>query len=199
MLLLNNALGLKDGDKEENYMIDTILNLDCTMNDDVEPEVAFAKVLLQNKWMVATAESCTGGRIGALLTKHPGSSTFYKGSVIAYCNEVKQSVLGVQSDILENEGAVSAPVVEQMAKGVVRLLKSDLAIAVSGVAGPGGGSEEKPVGTVWIAVSDGEKTQSKCYYFGGDREQNMEKTVKEAIFFAKEFAENKKDCTFAPR
>lgn len=180
-------------------MIDTILNLDCTMNDDVEPEVAFAKVLLQNKWMVATAESCTGGRIGALLTKHSGSSSFYKGSVIAYCNEVKSSVLGVKQETLETEGAVCASVVEQMAKGVVRLLKSDLAIAVSGVAGPCGGSEEKPVGTVWIAVSDGEKTQSKCYYFGGDREQNMEKTVKEAIFFAKEFAENKKDCTFAPR
>ena len=74
---------------------------------DAVPEIALAEILKQNRWTISTAESCTGGRIGALLTKHPGSSVFYKGSVIAYCNEVKQSVLGVQSDILESQGAVS--------------------------------------------------------------------------------------------
>ena len=166
---------------------------------DVVPEIALAEILKQNRWTISTAESCTGGRIGALLTKHPGSSTFYKGSVIAYCNEVKQSVLGVQSDILENEGAVSAPVVEQMAQGVVRLLKTDLAIAVSGIAGPDGGTAEKPVGMVWMAVSDGQNTKSECCYFGRNREENMRKIAERAIFFTKEFAENKKDCTFAPR
>ena len=140
---------------------------------DAVPEIALAEILKQNRWTISTAESCTGGRIGALLTKHPGSSVFYKGSVIAYCNEVKQSVLGVQSDILESQGAVSAPVVEQMAQGVVRLLKTDLAIAVSGIAGPDGGTAEKPVGMVWMAVSDGQNTKSECCYFGTYREENM--------------------------
>jgi nicotinamide-nucleotide amidase len=161
------------------------------MNDDVEPEVAFAKVLLQNKWMVATAESCTGGRIGALLTKHSGSSSFYKGSVIAYCNEVKSSVLGVKQETLETEGAVCASVVEQMAKGVVRLLKSDLAIAVSGVAGPGGGSEEKPVGTVWIAVSGKEKCVAKKFLFNTTRENFIERTSNQAILMCLEVLASK--------
>lgn len=167
--------------------------------DNIAPEIALATILKRGGWTISTAESCTGGRIGAILTKHPGSSEFYKGSVVAYCNEVKKGVLGVKAETLDIEGAVSASVVEQMSKGILKLLNTDFAIAVSGIAGPDGGSKEKPVGMVWIAVADREEAKSRCYYFGSNREQNMEKTVLEAIFFAKEFVENKKDCTFAPR
>lgn len=173
---------------------------ECTLlRDDIFPEVALSDELQKRGWTISTAESCTGGRIGSILTRHAGSSCYYKGSVVAYCNEVKSNVLGVSREVLSTVGAVSAPVVEEMAEGVVKLLKTDIGVAVSGIAGPGGGSKEKPVGMVWLAVSDGKKTKSECCYFGAEREENMKKIVFEAIFLAKEFVENKKDCTFAPR
>jgi len=102
---------------------------------------------------MATAESCTGGAIAASITSVPGSSAIFKGSVVAYDNQIKQSMLGVSDEALQEHGAVSESVVRQMAAGARERLGVDYAVATSGVAGPGGGSIEKPVGTVWIALS----------------------------------------------
>ena len=119
----------------------------------------------------ATAESCTGGGVGSAITAVPGSSAVFAGGVISYSNDVKRNVLGVSADILQNVGAVSSETAAQMAEGVRRLLKTDLAVSLTGIAGPDGGSEEKPVGLVWfgLATKDGVRTE-KCI-FRGDRAQ----------------------------
>ena len=118
---------------------------------------------------VATAESCTGGLLAKLLTDVPGSSGWVLGGVVAYANEVKQQVLGVSPGTLQRHGAVSAETVREMAEGVRRLLGADLAVAISGVAGPGGGSAEKPVGTVYLDLYDGATHVVVSRHFGGDR------------------------------
>jgi nicotinamide-nucleotide amidase len=120
---------------------------------------------------VATAESCTGGNIARLITSIPGSSAYFLGSVIAYQNEVKASVLKVDKGVINRHGAVSQQVVELMVKGAMNTMKSDTAIATSGIAGPDGGTEEKPVGTTWISVAYNDKLYSKKYLFGGTRER----------------------------
>lgn len=130
---------------------------------------------------MASAESCTGGFIAHSITSVPGSSNWYKGSVIAYSNEVKEKVLKVCEADIETYGAVSQQVVEQMAEGVRKLLKTDYAVATSGIAGPDGGSEEKPVGTVWIAVAGHEKVVSKRYNFGNNRERNIIRSSQSAL------------------
>lgn len=130
---------------------------------------------------LATAESCTGGNIAHQLTLIPGSSTYFKGSVVSYANEVKEHVLGVSKNDIEIYGAVSRPVVEQMARGVQCLMNTDCAIAVSGIAGPGGGTPEKPVGTVWIAVACGDKLHSEMLVFGDNREYNIERSTHRAL------------------
>ena len=109
-------------------------------------------LLRERKFMLSTAESCTGGGVAAAITSCPGSSEIFKGAVVAYSNEVKSSLLGVSEDALRNFGAVSEETVREMVAGVSSLMKSDCAIATSGIAGPGGGTEDKPVGTVWVAV-----------------------------------------------
>lgn len=109
--------------------------------------------LLSRELTLSTAESCTGGLVAAAITSVPGSSAVFNGGIVAYSNDVKQNVLGVPEDILSRYGAVSEQTVRCMVEGVARLTKSDCAVAVSGIAGPGGGTKDKPVGTVWIAVS----------------------------------------------
>ncbi len=153
------------------------------------PEVALGNLLKEKKLTIATAESCTGGTIASLLARHAGSSEFFIGAVVAYCNEVKHNVLGVSSETLETKGAVSSETVDQMARGICKLLKTDIGIAVSGVAGPGGGSEEKPVGTVWIAVGTKDKTTTKKLSLTEWRDQNIQLSAIEAIFLAQEFVE----------
>lgn len=118
---------------------------------------------------VATAESCTGGLIGHLLTNVPGSSEYYRGGVVAYSNEVKQSLLGVGTETLNRFGAVSRETVLEMAKGAGDRLRADIGLSVSGIAGPGGGSLEKPVGTVWIGLNSLAQAQAWCFHFTGDR------------------------------
>ena len=129
----------------------------------------------------ATAESCTGGGVGSAITAVPGSSAVFAGGVISYSNEVKQNVLGVSADILQNVGAVSAETAAQMAAGARRLLKTDLAVSLTGIAGPDGGSDEKPVGLVWfgLATKDGVRTE-KCI-FRGDRAQVRAQAVTHAL------------------
>ena len=129
----------------------------------------------------ATAESCTGGGVGSAITAVSGSSAVFAGGVISYSNEVKRDVLGVPADILQNVGAVSPETAAQMAAGARRLLKTDLAVSLTGIAGPDGGSEEKPVGLVWfgLATKDGVRTE-KCI-FRGDRAQVRAQAVTHAL------------------
>ena len=129
----------------------------------------------------STAESCTGGGVGSAITAVPGSSAVFAGGVISYSNEVKQNVLGVSADILRNVGAVSAETAAQMAEGARRLLKTDLAVSLTGIAGPDGGSDEKPVGLVWfgLATKDGVRTEKAI--FRGDRAQVRAQAVTHAL------------------
>ena len=138
--------------------------------------------LLREKGVtVATAESCTGGEIAHLLTSVPGSSDYFKGSVVAYANEVKVNVLGVNPADIEREGVVSEPVVLQMAEGVRRVMGTDYAVATSGVAGPAGGTPEKPVGTVWIGVATPRGCFARKYVFSFTRERNIAKAAAKAL------------------
>ncbi|MBO4614259.1 MAG: CinA family nicotinamide mononucleotide deamidase-related protein [Bacteroidales bacterium] len=149
--------------------------------EDIKLEELVGKLLKEKHCMVATAESCTGGKVASLITSISGSSEYYKGSVVSYCNEVKADVLGVSRADLEKYGAVSSTVAEQMASGVRRLLKTDYAVATTGIAGPTGGSDEKPVGTVWIAVATPTRVVSRKYVFGKDRSINIERFAASAL------------------
>ena len=144
-------------------------------------EVLLGQLLRDRHQTIATAESCTGGRLAALLNKHPGSSAFYMGSVVAYDNAVKQQVLGVRPESLEKYGAVSEAVVREMAEGVRALMHTDYAIATSGIAGPDGGSAEKPVGTVWIAWATPNGTTAECFHLGKLREQVTDRACLRAL------------------
>jgi nicotinamide-nucleotide amidase len=150
--------------------------------DAESPGGSIGKMLTENGWTVSTAESCTGGAIARLFTENPGSSAYFKGSVVAYSNEIKTKILGVAEDTLTKHGAVSREVVEAMALSACKLMNTDFAIATSGIAGPGGGTTEKPVGTVWIAVAHGEQVISQLYNFGNDRERNIIRTGQTALF-----------------
>ena len=141
--------------------------------DDEKIEQVIANLLLDKKKTVSTAESCTGGNMAHMLTAMAGSSAYFKGAVVAYSNEVKANVLGVNPNDLEGFGAVSQQVVEQMATGACKVIGSDYAIATSGIAGPDGGTDEKPVGTVWIAVASAEKVISEKFVFSKERGRNI--------------------------
>lgn len=129
----------------------------------------------------ATAESCTGGGVGSAITAVPGSSAVFAGGVISYSNEVKHAVLGVSADDLVRVGAVSREVAEQMAVGARRLLKTDLAVSLTGIAGPDGGSAEKPVGLVWFGLASAEGVRSEKAIFRGDRARVREQAVVHAL------------------
>jgi len=134
------------------------------------------ELLLQQNKTIACAESCTGGHIAHLITSNAGSSDYYRGGINPYHNDLKIKVLGVKKDTLEKHGAVSEETVIEMAERVRELFGADIGISTSGVAGPGGGSKEKPVGTVWVALADGKNTQTKLYHFQFDRQGNIEMT-----------------------
>ena len=130
---------------------------------------------------LVTAESITGGGIGALLTSVPGASAVYKGGIISYCDEVKASALGVDPKLLRSVGAVSAPVAESMARGAREVLHADVAVSVTGLAGPDGDSYGNPVGTVFIGYSDGSRTLAREHRFSGTRQQIRESTLRAAL------------------
>ena len=137
-------------------------------------EEVVGQLLKEKGSSLSLAESCTGGNIAHLITGVSGSSNYFKGSVVAYSNDIKQQVLNVDPKSIQQNGAVSKQVVEQMATGVRNSFKSDYAIATSGVAGPSGGTKQKPVGTVWIAVAYNEGVVSKKFNFGNNRERNIQ-------------------------
>jgi nicotinamide-nucleotide amidase len=143
--------------------------------DEESLEMVIGKLLKAKKNTVCTAESCTGGEIAHLITSVPGSSAYYKGSVVAYSNTVKIQLLGIQEDIIEKHGAVSQEVVQEMAISARRILNTDYAVATSGIAGPDGGTSAKPVGTVWIAVASEKGIITEKPTFGNDRITNIKR------------------------
>lgn len=144
-------------------------------------ETCIGRMLAEAGKTVSAAESCTGGLISSLFTSIPGSSEYYLGSVTSYANSVKSRVLGVDPEIIKEHGAVSEECVKAMAEGVRRITGSDYSVATSGIAGPGGGSEEKPVGLVWIAVSSQMGTEAYKMVFKGDRKRNIDRFAANAL------------------
>jgi nicotinamide-nucleotide amidase len=148
---------------------------------DEAMEVVVGNLLKAKNQTVATAESCTGGFIGHLLSKHAGSSQFYTGGIISYDNRIKTEFLDVSTEILHTVGAVSKEAVEQMAISVRKKMNTDYAVSVSGIMGPSGQTDEKPLGMVWIGVANKEKVHSKVLYLRFDRARNIEVTATQAI------------------
>ena len=159
----------------------TLVNDFFVTDKDEELEEVIGKILKERNKTMATAESCTGGYIAHLITSVTGSSAYYKGSVVSYANEAKENILGVQPETLMSNGAVSEETVIQMTKGVLEKLKVDYAIATSGIMGPDGGSDEKPVGTVWIAVGNRNKVETRKFLFRFNRERNIIQTSLTAL------------------
>jgi nicotinamide-nucleotide amidase len=148
--------------------------------DDTLQE-CIGRMLAASGKTVSAAESCTGGTIAALFTSVAGSSEYFLGSVTSYANSVKTGVLGVPEETIAEHGAVSSECVAAMAEGVRRITGSDFSVATSGIAGPGGGSEDKPVGTVWIGVSSSNGTKTYKMVFKGDRKRNIERFAANAL------------------
>lgn len=157
------------------------------IDEDMTLQQAVATYLKENKQTVGTAESCTGGYIAHLLSRDPGSSSNFKGSIVSYDNQVKMDVLGVSKEVLDTQGAVSEETVRQMAAGGLKQLNSDYVIATSGILGPDGGSEKKPVGLVWIAVGNKEKIIAERFQWRFDRSRNMEMTTITALNMLRKF------------
>lgn len=155
---------------------------DYLIADTDEPlEMIVGNLLKARGATIATAESCTGGKLAALLNKHAGSSAFYWGSVISYDNSVKEHLLGVPQEMIHAHGVVSEEVVRVMAESVRKQIGTDYAIATSGIAGPTGGSKEKPVGTVWMAWATPEGTTAECFHLGKLREQITDRACTKAL------------------
>lgn len=161
--------------------------------DDILLEEAIGQLLKEKRFTLSTAESCTGGNIARLITSVSGSSEYYKGSIIAYSNEMKISGLGINKELIEVQGAVSREVVEAMAIGAIDKMGTNVSIATSGIAGPDGGSKDKPVGLVWIAVAWQKQVYSKEYRFGGHRELIVEQSSIMAIGLLRKLLEGQLD------
>ncbi|MGC9374259.1 MAG: competence/damage-inducible protein A [Bacteroidales bacterium] len=167
-------------DNKVNALKNIIPDYICGYDDD-KLEENLGKLLKEKKATVSVAESCTGGNIGRLITSIPGSSDYFKGGVIAYSNEIKENILNVNKRNIDNYGAVSKQVVEEMAKGILELYNTDFSIATSGIAGPTGGSDEKPVGVIWIAVASKHKVITQKFVFGDQRDRNIQRASLTAI------------------
>ena len=152
-----------------------IVGEDCETLDEL-----VHKTLLAKGKTLSTAESCTGGNIARLLTAQAGASAYFRGGIVAYSNEVKESALGVKHGTLEVHGAVSEETVREMVEGVRERLGADYAIATTGIAGPGGGTPEKPVGTVWVAVCSKDETVTQLMHYGDRRQQTIDRTTNQA-------------------
>jgi nicotinamide-nucleotide amidase len=165
------------------------------IDEDISFEMLLGRLLKEKNKTVATAESCTGGYIAHLITSVAGSSEYFKGSVVSYDNSIKKNVLHVDDVTLNTVGAVSEETVEQMTEGVLNVMQTDYAVAVSGIMGPGGGSEEKPAGTVWIAVGNKNKIETKKFKFRFDRKRNIELTAVNALYLLCEFIKKNSSLT----
>ena len=150
---------------------DQILNLSAKLGEK----------LMNRGWKITCAESCTGGGIGYAITSAPGSSNWFERGFITYCNTAKSQMVGVQKNTLNEHGAVSQPVVQQMSEGAAKEAKANVSVAVSGVAGPGGGSDEKPVGLVWFGFVIGQHVFQEKQIFDGDRNAVREQSIMHAM------------------
>ena len=148
---------------------------------EVSLEVKSGKLLGERGLLLALAESCTGGLVGHRMTSVPGSSEYFIGGVVAYSYEAKVKTLGVSWNTLNNFGAVSSGAVIEMARGVRKLMDADIAVSVSGIAGPGGGTADKPVGTTWVGLAANDGEWSREFHFKGDREQNKKSSADGAL------------------
>lgn len=173
-------------------LLKAILGNAVIAEEDISLEALVGRHLRATGKTLATAESCTGGHIAHRITTIAGSSAYFKGSVIAYSNEIKTGLLGVDERVINRDGAVSEEVVRQMAIGVADKLSADYVIATSGIAGPDGGTDEKPVGTVWIAVGTKDSLVSRRFQFSLDRQLNIERTTQTALLMLMEIAESGK-------
>jgi nicotinamide-nucleotide amidase len=179
--LENNHLGINN---ELNLIVDQIsarIKDYVVTLEDIPLEKAILVEMGMENLTLSTAESCTGGYIAQLFTQHPGSSEVFLGGAVSYSNKLKEYMLGVDQDVLAAYGAVSEQTARQMAEGALANYKSDYSIAVTGIAGPDGGTLDKPVGTVWIAVANSSKTIAKKFLFGNKRQQNIERTAVSAM------------------
>lgn len=163
------------------------------IDEDLTIEEAVAKLLKERKQTMGTAESCTGGYLAHLVTKNAGASSNFKGTIVSYDNQVKQDILGVSKETIERVGAVSEETVLQMVKGALQTLKSDYVIATSGIMGPDGGSEKKPIGMVWIGVGNKDEIIAKEFHFRFDRMRNIQQTSYTALNMLRKFILNQKD------
>lgn len=139
------------------------------------------RLLSKKRLSLTVCESCTGGLLGSMITSIPGSSKYFKGGIIAYSNEVKKNVVGVKEHTLKTSGAVSEQTAQQMAQSTRKIIKSNIAISITGIAGPGGGTKEKPVGTVFIAIADNKKIKVYKFHFKGNRNQIRKKVCFQAL------------------
>jgi len=150
-------------------------------------EEAIGKLLLERNLTLATAESCTGGFLAHKITKIPGCSAYFKGSVIAYANEIKHHQLGVRQATLKQYGAVSEATVKEMVLGILKAINTDIGIAISGIAGPGGGTPDKPVGTIWLAIGNKEYIMTRKLQIGKDRLRNIQYTAIQGLNMIRQF------------
>jgi nicotinamide-nucleotide amidase len=175
--------------EQELVTLREILGSAIFAEEDAPMEEIIGHLLKEKGWWLATAESCTGGNIAHRITSIAGSSTYFLGSIVSYSNEIKIQQLGVSPESIQEHGAVSQEVVEEMARGVLKKLNADIAVSVSGIAGPGGATESKPVGTVWIGVCSKNKCLSRRFQFGQLRERNIEMATLSAFAMIKELLE----------
>jgi nicotinamide-nucleotide amidase len=178
----SNDQGLLELDLEQQFaQLKDLVKEWMAADEDISIEQAVSQLLKNQGKTLATAESCTGGYIAHLITSHSGSSQFFYGTVVGYANAVKRDLLGVQESSLIEYGAVSEQTVSQMAEGALKVLKTDYAIATSGIMGPEGGSPEKPAGTVWIAIAGPKGIKTSKHFFRFDRKRNIALTAVTAL------------------
>lgn len=166
---------------EQFALLQTYVTDVMVVNEDITMQALVGKLLKARKQTLATAESCTGGYISHLITAMPGASSWFTGSVVSYSNKIKETVLHVLSDTFTTAGAVSEETVIQMLAGILGEMETDYGIAVSGIMGPDGGTPEKPVGTVWVAVGSRKRLETKKFQFRYDRARNIEMTAVNAL------------------
>lgn len=160
------------------------------IDQDLTMQQVVGNLLKEKGKTVGTAESCTGGYIAHLFTSNPGSSVYFKGTVVSYANTVKTDILGVDPQTLKDHGAVSKETASQMVKGALKMLKTDYVLVTTGIMGPDGGSPEKPVGTVWVGVGDGHRTELHEFHFRFDRQRNIELTATNGLNVLRKFILN---------
>jgi nicotinamide-nucleotide amidase len=177
----NDESFLKAGVEKFAAKITERVGASVVAQEDIPIEKAILNFMAERELTLSVAESCTGGYISHLITQHAGSSKVFYGGAVSYAYELKESILGVKNETLWQHGAVSQETVIEMVEGALLNFKSDYAVAVTGIAGPDGGTPEKPVGTVWIGVANKKKTVTKKFLFGNKRQQNIERTAIAAL------------------